>query len=322
MSDDPPSSDPPRLARGSDPVGRLLAGADAEFRRGLNEPTAFRRVERARRQRTALSWAVGVTAAAGAVLLLTRGLEHGSHPEHFALLPERIAPSARELPRAPEPAASLPVVARIVSPPAKVEALASAPTEPPSEHLCSGLVTQGKSARAVDCYRALGQGSGVGAEVALYHAARISFANQSDGLRTLALIDEHRKRFPQTSLSAEVEWLRVRSLRQAGRSDEALAASEAMLASPSGRSLSRELHHLRATIYQDERGDCARAVSELVSLVGEPGERGDDAELRRARCLEKLGRSTDARAAYQHYLERPDARHAGEARARLTALSD
>jgi len=265
---------------------------------------------------------MGVTAVAGAGLIATRALEHETHPERFALLPERIAPSARERPRAPEPAASLPVTARIVSPPAKVEAVASAPTEPASERLCSELVSQGKSARAVDCYRALGRGNGVAAEVALYHAARISFANQNDGSRTLALVEEHRQRFPETSLSAEVEWLRVQSLHRAGRSDEALAASEALLASPSGRSLSPELHRLRATIYQDERGDCARAVSELVSLVGEPGERGDDAELRRARCLEKLGRSTDARAAYQHYLERPDARHADEARARLTALSD
>jgi hypothetical protein len=63
-------------------------------------------------------------------------------------------------------------------------------------------------------------------------------------------------------------------------------------------------------------------VSELVALVGEPGERGDEAELRRARCLEKLGRSTDARAAYQHYLERPDARNGQEARRRLSDLSD
>jgi len=319
MSDEIPPHDPPRLARGTDPVGRLLAGADAEFRRGLSEPAAFRRVERARRQRTALSWAVGTTAVLGAALVVTRGLERDAEPDRFALLPERIVPSARELPRAPEPAVSLPVVARIVAPPTRAEATASAP---PSERLCSELVSQGKNARAVDCYRALGRGSGVAAEVALYHAARISFSSQGEGSRTLALIDEHRQRFPTTSLSAEVEWLRVQSLHRAGRSDEALTASEALLASPAGRSLSPELHRLRAKIYQDERGDCASALSELVSLVGEPGERGDDAELRRARCLEKLGRSTDARAAYQHYLERPDARHADEARARLTALSD
>jgi hypothetical protein len=182
------------------------------------------------------------------------------------------------------------------------------------------LASAGKSERAVDCYRILGRAEGVSGEVALYHAARLSLEKLGDAARSFALVREHEQRFPATALGAEVDWLKTRSLQRLGRFDEALAESEALLSGPAARTLSADLHWLRAKIFQDERGDCGSAVSELVALVGEPGERGDEAELRRARCLEKLGRSTDARAAYQHYIERPDARHPGEARERLAAL--
>jgi hypothetical protein len=172
----------------------------------------------------------------------------------------------------------------------------------------------------VDCYRSLGQGAGVGGDVALFHAARLSLEKLDDAKRALALVREHEGRFPRTALSAELHWLKARTFHRLGHFDEALAESEALLSGPAGRTLAAELHWLRARIFLDERGDCKSAVSELVALVGEPGARGDEAELRRARCLEKLGRSTDARAAYQHYLERPGARHSGEARERLSVL--
>ena len=198
---------------------------------------------------------------------------------------------------------------------------AAAELTPRTETTCQTLAQSGKTERAVDCYRALGRAPDVNGDVALYHAARLSLEKLGDAARALTLVREHEQRFPNTALSAELDWLKARSLHRVGRFDEALAESEALLSGPAGRTLSADLHWLRARIFQDERGDCGSAVSELVALVGEPGARGDEAELRRARCLEKLGRSTDARAAYQHYLERPDARHSGEARERLSTLS-
>jgi hypothetical protein len=156
--------------------------------------------------------------------------------------------------------------------------------------------------------------------VALYEAARLTAERLREPSRALALLEEHEKRFSNGAMRGEVAWLRVQSLRDLGRLDEALARSEALLSSPEGRALASELHWLRGRIYQDGRADCGRAASEFVALVGEPGARGDDAELRRARCLEQLGRNDDAAAAYQRYLARADARHAAEARARLSAL--
>ncbi|HEX6275044.1 MAG TPA: hypothetical protein VFZ53_18505, partial [Polyangiaceae bacterium] len=118
----------------------------------------------------------------------------------------------------------------------------------------------------------------------------------------------------------EVRWLRVQSLERAGRLDEALSESEAMLAAPEGRALSSEIHWLRARIYANVRNDCQRATSELVALVGEPGPRGDEAEMLRAACLERLGRTSDALAAYRKYLERAEPRRLNEARAKVEAL--
>jgi hypothetical protein len=121
-------------------------------------------------------------------------------------------------------------------------------------------------------------------------------------------------------MRGEVEWLRVQSLAGAGQYAEALAASERLLGTPAGRTLARELHMLRGRIYQDQQGDCGRAASEFVALVGEPGALGDEAELRRAECLEKLGRLGDARAAYAQYLRRARTGNAPKAQERLRAL--
>ena len=59
-----------------------------------------------------------------------------------------------------------------------------------------------------------------------------------------------------------------------------------------------------------------------MALVGEPGVRGDEAELRRAACLEQLGRHQDAKKAYAQYLERENPAAAGRARERLQSLEN
>jgi tetratricopeptide (TPR) repeat protein len=309
---------------GADETASLLSRADSEFRQGLQETAAFQRTERRRRRRSAIAWGSGAIAMGAAGLLFARFAGTDGAPGRYTVAPE--APTApvprlesksteqRQSEPSPPPVPAATVTVR------RAESSAPIPSAPPTEGDCQALASSGKSERAVDCYRVLGRAAGVNGDVALYHAARLSLEKLGDAARSLGLVHEHEQRFPGTALSAEVDWLKTRSLQRLGRSSEALAESEALLNGPAGRALSADLHWLRAKIFQDERGDCGSAVSELVALVGEPGARGDEAELRRARCLEKLGRSTDARAAYQHYLERPDARHPGEARERLSAL--
>jgi hypothetical protein len=190
---------------------------------------------------------------------------------------------------------------------------------PVDEEQCQKLAKAGDSERALDCYRTLARAGGIGAEVASYQAARITAESLRDATRTLRMLDEHAERFPAGHMRGEIRWLRIQSLERAGRLDDALSESEAMLAAPEGRTLSSDLHWLRARIY-DGRSDCQRALSELVALVGEPGLRGDDAEMRRAACFERLGRKDEARAAYERYLERAEPRRAEEAKARIEAL--
>jgi hypothetical protein len=193
--------------------------------------------------------------------------------------------------------------------------------EPATEARCRGLSSAGKSGPAVDCFEELSRAeTGLTADVALYEAARLSAEGLQDPKRALRLLDEHQRRFSGSALRGEVEWLKVRSLHRSGRVDEALQASEALLATAAGRTLASDLHFLRGQIYQDARRDCAHAINEFVALVGEPGTRGDQAEFRRATCLEQLGRHADALAAYERYLQRPQAASAKSARERLERL--
>jgi len=194
--------------------------------------------------------------------------------------------------------------------------------EPLTDATCRGWASQARPERAVDCYLTLGRNSGVGAEVALYEAARLSAEVLGDAPRALTLLEQHGARFPNSVLRVEVEWLKIRSLERAARFDEALSASEGLLDSAVGRSLAPQLHLLRGRIYANARHDCALALPEYVALVGEPGAAGDEAEFKRAQCLEQLHKPDEARVAYQRYLDREDPRSAEPARARLLAIDN
>jgi len=185
---------------------------------------------------------------------------------------------------------------------------------------CRRWSSEGKREEAAQCFEAVGQGTGLGAEVALYQAARLSSDVLHDAPRALALLERHQQRFPGGPLRAEVEWLRIQNLERVGQLEEALSASEALLATPSGRALGSKLHLLRGRIYAKAKGDCAHAVRELVALLGEPGAEGDEGELERAQCLEQLARPDEARAAYERYTRRANAQHVALAEQRLLAL--
>lgn len=319
MNDDSLPPNPRRLARDGDEPGRLLRSAEVEFREKLDESGAFRSIERARRRRLIGAWALSGSALVVAVAVLSQGAGRiGQGPLEISLAPERLP-----APAAPEP---LLVPSLNEAPSARVEPprQSAAPArlaevELPDEARCERLAAAGDSERAVACFGTLARGEGLGAEVASYKAARISADALRDPRRALHLLDEHVARFPSGTMRGEVRWLRVQSLERAGRYDEALTESEALLAAPEGRALSSDLHWLRARIYE-ERRDCQHAASELVSLVGEPGARGDSAEMRRAACFERLGKTNEALSAYEKYLERSAPERADEARAKVEAL--
>lgn len=320
MTDGPIQAGPRRLAEEEGEAGSLLRRAAPEFTRGFDEARAFRRMERARLRRTALNWSLSAAAVAAAVVVVAATVVRSTpEPDRVTLDPEPVRPA--EVARS-EDVTSAAVVPRPRPPPSAATApIAPRPApEPVKEADCRRLVSAGKAERAVECFKEVSRGEGVQSEVALYEAARLTIERLQDASRGLALVDEYKRRFETGALRGEIEWLRVQALQRAGRVDEALSASEALLATPIGRNLAAELHFLRGRMLQDQRGDCARAASEFVSLIGEPGARGDEAELRRAECLERIGRNADARAAYERYLQRPNAAQAERARKRLSGL--
>jgi hypothetical protein len=321
-------SEPPRLAGEAGDTARLLAQAEREFRGDLDESAAFRRLERTRRRRGSLVWLGTSAGVAAGLALLATGYRVGWRTTPIELTAEvRRTPPAKVIvatsaqpSRAAEPTSALAQVPdpSINTPPRVPAEAPSAPA--PTEAKCREWSAAGRIERAVDCFRAVARGAGLQGEVALYEAARLTFDGLRDPNRALGLLAEYEKRFPGGAMRGEAAWLRVRAARDAGRLDEALASSEALLVSPAGRALASELHWLRGQIYQDNRKDCAQAASEFVSLVGEPGARGDEAEFRRAGCLEQLGRTSDAAQAYERYLTRSDAKRINQAKQRLSAL--
>jgi hypothetical protein len=326
MDDSVFAKDPPRLIEQDGVVGQLLKSAEPAFQGALLAGPSWRRLEdrlqgARRRRQWVLPLSLGFAAAA---VFAFAALRPRTTATPISLLAEPSAPSAPAATSAtPVPAAPIPATEpghRPIFSNSAARHGAAADEAASSDTSCRAL-TESKPERAVDCFLSLASGSGVQAEVALYEALRLSAGELHNPARALELSEQYRSRFPDGAMRGEVAWLRVQSLNRAGRSDDALSESEALLGTPLGRALSPKLHLLRGHIYVSERGDCASAISEYVSLVGAPGADADAAELERASCLERLAQLGDARAAYQQYLKRPDARDPARATSRLEALA-
>lgn len=319
MTEGPNEAREGRLREEHAEVARLLEQARHDFREGEAEAPAFRRLERTRFRRTAWRWGV---MAAGLSLGLFALKARLQPPEQAWSVVEKdtlvlSAPARVEPAPPPEPAALSQRMLEIEAPKA---AATSARATPADEATCQRLSRAGELPAAVECYRTLSRADGVVGELGLYRAAKIELENRGRAASALSLLDEHRERYASGALRGEVAWLRVQALSRAGRIDDALAESERLLGGPLGGALSADLHLLRGRLYQDQKRDCSRAIQEFVGLVGESSARGEDAEFRRAGCLESLGRVSDARAAYDQYLRRSHAPRRGEVSARLKAL--
>jgi len=330
-------SDPPRLVQQEDGAGGLLTAAQRGFARGLDEPAAWQRFQRGKnappRWSLARWWwfapALGALAVLATHVRAKRVLDRDGiapEPTTFAAIPLALSASPLEGTRRNPPVSpAMRAAVRSSTLPRGVHPIAIAPvsstaSEAVTDAVCRRFASEGKLEQAVACFEQLGHGTGLGADVALYEAARLSAERLHEPERALELLDQHARQFPDSALRGENAWLRVVSLERAGELEAALRESEQLLASPVGRALSAKIHLLRGRIYRQNRGDCAHAVQEYVPLLGEPGAAGDEAELERARCLESLAQPEAAIAAYERYLLRSDPREPTLARERLQAL--
>jgi tetratricopeptide (TPR) repeat protein len=304
-------------------VQALLGQANDAYREGLAEQPAWQALARRRRRRRAVRQ-YGVLAGAAACGLGLLWLGRGGNPGERALAPA-LEPEPPGVLRV-EPLA-VPHPVPDVSPDPPTERPASIRSAPDisgaaviTEARCRERLEAGAFEEARRCFSKVARGGGLEADVALLEQARLSLERFSDGARALELLDSHLARFPASPMRGEAAELRVHALFALGRARQALAESEELLAAPWARSLAPGLRWLRGRIYEEQLGDCGSAATEYLALLGEPGSRGDEAELRRARCLERLGRAKDAEQAFQRYLGRDSPQHAKEAEESLERL--
>jgi hypothetical protein len=185
---------------------------------------------------------------------------------------------------------------------------------------CLSLARRGQTRDAEACFLKRAEGSGLGAEMALYEVARLRRDVLADAPGALAALAEYRARFPAGSLRREADMSQLELLLQLGRSDEALKQSDELLSSSSSGERAAELHLLRGHILRKAQSRFADAEHEY-QLAESAGARGGEVSYFRALCLEALGRAPEAVALLSQYLEQPQRPYAEDARRRLQRLS-
>jgi tetratricopeptide (TPR) repeat protein len=188
------------------------------------------------------------------------------------------------------------------------------PTDPIA---CSDV---GDPRAALACYRARAAQGDLAAEVALNDGARLLRDTLGDLDQALALLREHRARFPRSALRTEVDLSLVELAARRGLHREVLEVSAALLAAQPQGERNGELHLLRGTAYREGLRDWASAEAEYARAAAAPGRARPQALYWRARCLEQLGRREEAISAYRTAIAQPVGTHAAEARRRLSAL--
>ena len=184
---------------------------------------------------------------------------------------------------------------------------------------CLGFARRGQTRDAEACFLKRAEGSGLGAEMALYEVARLRRDVLADAPGALAALAEYRSRFPSGSLRREADMSQLELLLQLGRSDEALKQSDELLSSSSSGERAAELHLLRGHILRKAQSRFADAEHEY-ELAESAGARGGEVTYFRALCLEALGRVPEAAALFTQYLQQPQRAYAEDARRRLERL--
>lgn len=183
---------------------------------------------------------------------------------------------------------------------------------------CLSLARGGKARDAEACFLKRAQGSGLGAEMALYEVARMRRDVLADADGALRVLAEYRTRFPAGALRREADMSQLELLLQLGRTEDALRQSAELLASSSSGERAAELHLLRGQILRKNQAKYAAAAAEY-ELAEKAGARAE-VKYFRALCLEALGQTTEAAALFAQYVEQPRRPYAEDARRRLEKL--
>jgi hypothetical protein len=185
---------------------------------------------------------------------------------------------------------------------------------------CLSLARRGQTRDAEACFLKRAEGSGLGAEMALYEVARLRRDVLADANGALRALAEYGRRFPNGSLRREADMSQLELLVQLGRSEDALKQSDALLSSSASGERAAELHLLRGHILRKAQSRFAAAAREY-ELAENAGARGGEATYFRALCLDSLGQAAEAAALFGQYLEQPQRPYAEDAKRRLKRLN-
>lgn len=333
---------------------QVLGQANLEYGPARDEAAAFRRLtlalERQSPERGLRPWlwvCAGVGAAALVMALVQGQLLQGSSgadsaatlrlaPEPPSVAPRKGGPAQDVASAAPaEPAPELaperegallpdpPLRARPARAPLSRDELGTsrprrAALPAPAEADCLALARDGLPQPAERCFERRAQGTGLSAEMALYELARLRRDVLGDVEGALGALGDYRQRFPAGSLRNEVDVSRIELLARAKRGQEALQASEQLLATPAGRERAAELRLLRGNVYRAS-GALREAIDEYASAERLGGSLGEEAAFLRGQCLEALGEVAAAHQAYVRAAQSPGPRRS-EAQQRLDVL--
>jgi hypothetical protein len=239
--------------------------------------------------------------------------------ESLVAVPPNLPPQA-PLAFAPSPATEPPTGDPPAGPRAALPARAATPTQAAavvSHADCGQLAASNHAHEALTCYQDQAEQGGLAGETAQYELARLwrdSFGNLASALQAFQRM---RSRFPGGVLRTEADLSIIEILPRLGRHSDALAESERFLIAHPEAGRSGEIHLLRGNIFREALHDLNRAEHEYAQGAESGGRTGDDSRFLRAVCLEALGRTEEARKAYQAYVLHSDARHTQEAKKRL-----
>jgi hypothetical protein len=233
-------------------------------------------------------------------------------------MPATPVPTASRLPAtnavaaaAPTPAS--PVAPALPDPEPAAQAVAAARRD------CGAIVGRNPT-EAMGCYRQQAAQGGLAGEAARYEMARLWRDTFHDPARALAAFKEQRAQFPRGVLAIEADLSIIELLPRLDRHAEALAESERFLKEHPNAERRGEIRLLRGNIYREALRDFEHAEREYHEGAESRGRAGDECRFLRAVCLEALGRTKEARKAYETYLSQPKAAHAQEVKERLDRL--
>jgi hypothetical protein len=309
------SDEPTKLRAGSCAIGRLIRLANDEYEEQFDESAAWRSLEARHAERQSRDarrrWVVSVSlAVAAACAILLKAQTRG---ESFAIVADPAVaevPAQSASPIAIEASRQVPERApnrdfRSINPAAQAKSNSLPLSSARAPLDCDVAIESGSAKDAATCLEQRASGDALSAQRALYELAVLKRSRLHDVVGALATLRTYRKRFPDGALKGEVDFALVEMLPKAGRAQEAIRESDALLQTPWGRTKTSELRLMRGRLAQEQLGDCEQALKEFGFIENEFGTIGDEATLRSAQCLERSGKRDLAEVMYRRYLARP-----------------